>query len=130
MFTQLKNIHPIARKEHTCMLCGKKIKKGEAYERQTNLYDGDVCDWIECNECETVSHELGMYDHIEEEFLTEDDFREAVFQYVNNNHSDKETDDISKEWQLPFLALVEKVYHELLEKKNHENNFNSHVLEP
>lgn len=39
---ELKLITPTARKEHTCMWCGCKIKKGEKYERQTIKWDGQI----------------------------------------------------------------------------------------
>ena len=42
----LRLIKPIANKEHKCMFCGGIIKKGEQYERQTNINDGSIYDWV------------------------------------------------------------------------------------
>ena len=46
MITTLKEVTSKAQKEYRCMLCGCKIEVGQAYIRQTNLYDGIVDDFI------------------------------------------------------------------------------------
>ena len=113
--TTLKDLHPTARKEHECMFCGRMIKKGEKYHRMTLLNDY-VYDWVECEKCEFVSHELNMYDDCDDEGLSEDSFQENINEYVYDNHYDDSIDDIAKDWKLPFIETVDKVYEELINK--------------
>lgn len=119
--TILKDKYPIARKEHECMFCGRIIRKGEKYHRSTLVY-GYIYDWVECKKCQFVASELNMYDNYDDDGLSEDAFRENINDYVNENHYDKSIDDISKEWQLPFFKTVDKVYEELINKKEKEKN--------
>ena len=114
--TIFKDLHPVARKEHECMFCGRIINKGEKYHRSTLVYD-DVYDWVECKKCEFVALELDMYDDCDDDGLREEDFRENINQYVYDNHYDDSIDDIAKDWQLPFIETVDKVYEELINRK-------------
>ena len=120
--TMLKDGHPTARKEHECMFCGRIIRKGEKYHRSTFVYD-DVYDWVECDKCEFVACELNMYDDCNNvDGLSADVFQENINEYVRLQHYDKSIDDIAKEWQLPFFKTVDKVYEELINKKEKEKN--------
>jgi hypothetical protein len=62
MPTILKETYPTAKKEHVCEFCACKIKPGQKYVRQTNIYDGVVYDFITHQECKEVAHKLRMYD--------------------------------------------------------------------
>lgn len=110
---QLKQLHPIARKEHICMFCGGIIEKGEKYDLQTNVDSGYIYDWITHDKCSRVASELGMYDDLNTDGITDEDFRDNIQSYVYNNHYDNINDDIDKDWQLPCKDLVEKIYDEI-----------------
>jgi len=47
----LRSARPTARKAHRCDLCGSRIEPGETYDRQTNIYDGHLYDWLTCQPC-------------------------------------------------------------------------------
>lgn len=120
MITTLGTSHPVARKPHECMFCGCKINPGQRYERQTNVYDGQIYDFICHDECDSVAHELGMYQECDyDEGLTSDYFIEAIDEYVNDKHYDKETDDTSADWVgLTPYETVCKINNELQAQKN------------
>ena len=105
--TVLRLIKPIANKEHKCMYCGGIIKKGEQYERQTNIFDGSIYDWICHKRCSFLASKLDMYDY--DEGLDEDGFSERINDYVYDKHIDKTTDDVPKEWQLSLPELTKKI---------------------
>ena len=98
------------------MFCDRIIKNGEKYHRMTLLNDY-VYDWVECEKCEFVAHELDMYDDCYDEGLSEEDFRENINQYVYDNHYDDSIYEISEDWQLSLIETVDKVYEELINKK-------------
>ena len=106
----LRLIKPIANKEHKCMLCGGIIKKGEQYERQTNINDGYIYDWVCHRHCSILASKLDMYDY--DEGLDKDGFCERINDYVYDNHIDKTTDDVPKEWQLSLPELTKKIVEE------------------
>ena len=108
----LKTTAPVARKEHKCMFCGGVISIGEKYDRQTNLYNGTVYDWVCHTACSQVACHLNMSDDCDEG-LDDDGFKECLNQYVYDNHYDEEIDDIAKDWQLPYPELVKKVLEDL-----------------
>lgn len=54
----LRNVQPTARKEHKCEYCGGIIHVGEKYDRQTNVFDGRIYDWICHIECTQLAYEL------------------------------------------------------------------------
>lgn len=58
----LRNVQPTARKEHKCEYCGGIIHVGEKYDRQTNVFDGHIYDWICHIECTQLACELDMFD--------------------------------------------------------------------
>lgn len=84
MIQELKTIHPKAKKEHICMYCGCKIENGEVYERQTNVYDGQVYDWVCHTDCQKLAQDLRMFDECDEG-LTCDMFCEFVNDYIGDN---------------------------------------------
>lgn len=105
-----------ARKEHRCNFCGGVISVGEKYNRQTNVYDGRVYDWVSHCECSELACELDMFDDCDEG-LDDDGFIDSLNQYVYDNHYDDKIDDIAKDWQLPRYELVKKVSNELKKGK-------------
>ena len=111
----LRNETPVARKEHRCDFCGEGISVGEKYNRQTNVYDGRVYDWVSHSECSKLAYELDMFDDCDEG-LDSDGFVDNLNQYVYDNHYDDKIDDIAKDWQLPRYELVKKVLDELNKK--------------
>ena len=114
----LKESHPIARKEYLCGLCGCKIKKGQKYYRQTNIYDGCIYDWIEHEECREIASELDMYSECDyEEGLSSDCFKGILDDYIHQYHYNDFTDDTAEDWQnLTKYEEVCKILEELKEK--------------
>lgn len=112
----LRNKTPIARKEHRCEFCGEVIHVGEKYNRQTNVYDDRVYDWVSHCDCSQLAYELDMFDDCDEG-LDGDGFIDNLNQYVYDNHYDDKIDDIAKDWQLPRYELVKKVLNELKKKQ-------------
>lgn len=94
MITVLKELHPVARKQHTCMLCNCKIEKGQRYYRQTCVYDA-VYDFIEHEECRAISIELDMYDDLDYDGLTDELFATDIDQYIYDNYPEKEADKLN-----------------------------------
>ncbi len=113
--TILKEITPVARKEHKCMFCYGTIRKGQKYLRQTNICDGIVGDWVCHMECQTVARELGMYDNCDPDYgLSDEAFGETINEYIYNEHYDRENDDIQEDWQgLTRYQEVLKILNEL-----------------
>ena len=112
MIKVLRNKTPVARKEHRCEFCGEVIHIGEKYNRQTNVCDDRVYDWVSHYDCSQLACELNMFDDCDEG-LDDDGFIDRLNQYVYDNHYDDKTDDIAKDWQLPRYELVKKVLNEL-----------------
>ena len=51
----IKKLHPTARKEHRCMFCGCKIEVGEQYQRHTLKYEDYIYDWVNHDDCGTLT---------------------------------------------------------------------------
>ena len=106
----LRDKTPVARKEHRCNFCGGVISVGEKYNRQTNVYDGCVYDWVSHCECSKLACELDMFDDCDEG-LDDDGFIDNLNQYVYDNHYD---DKIDEDWQLSCYELIKKVLDEFI----------------
>lgn len=90
MPTVLKESHPIARKEHTCMLCGDEIKKGEKYYRQTCVYDAAPYEWTEHEECREIVNRLQMFKLLDyDDGLSQEVFAEIIYDYTFWNINQK-----------------------------------------
>ena len=111
MIQELKIVHPKAKKEHICMYCGCTIEKGEVYERQTNVYDGQVYDWVCHTDCQKLAQELRMFDDCDEG-LTEEDFLEFVNDYIGEHY--RENDDVPEHVvNMSKIEQVRKILSEL-----------------
>jgi ribosomal protein L24E len=65
-----------ARKQHACDWCGKSIEKGEEYERQKFLYDGDFYEWHSHLACSRIAS--AIWDYCDpDEGMDEDQFHEG-----------------------------------------------------
>ena len=47
---------PIARKEHTCCECARKIEPGETYEAFSGKWEGDFHTFKTCTDCLSIRH--------------------------------------------------------------------------
>lgn len=81
MIEVLRNKTPVARKEHRCEFCGEVIHVGEKYNRQSNVYDGRIYDWVSHCVCSKLAYELDMFDDCDEG-LDGDGFVDRLNQYV------------------------------------------------
>lgn len=57
-WTNLKKRTVKARKEHHCNWCHSRIKKGEVYTFSTNVTEGNIHDWKECDRCKDLVKEM------------------------------------------------------------------------
>lgn len=61
MATLLKDLLPVARKEHICPICGHVIQPGERYHRQSVADYGTAYDVYECMACHNAMKLLLEY---------------------------------------------------------------------
>lgn len=75
MYQNLTHVTRKARKGHKCDWCGEIIQKGEQYEYQTYLWDGDFYDWKSHEACSRVVS--AIWDYCDpDEGLDSDEFYE------------------------------------------------------
>ena len=112
---ELKTTTPIARKEHICNWCKGKIAKGEKYNRQTNLFDGSIYDWVSHLDCLKLTGLLGMFDYDDGEGVDEYTFQERVQDYINEHHYNYDIEQFDEGWGgLSVYDAVLKIKEELL----------------
>ncbi len=112
----LKQFHPIARKDHRCMFCGGIIKKGEKYDRQTDVDSGEIYDWVNHNKCSKIASQLNMYKDCDDG-LDGYNFRSYIDNYIEENHYDYIMNKPLPDWNhKTYEELVEKIYEELKNK--------------
>ena len=105
---------PIARKDHICDLCNRKISKGQRYRRQFIRGDGGEA-WSfkgheEC--CELTS----IIDFSDYEGVNNYAFEEAITSYVQEYHNDAE-DALNIAYQnRKYYDLAKMILAELKEK--------------
>lgn len=87
MLEILKENNPVAKKDHVCQFCGGVIKGGERYNRATISYNGDVYDWKSHLHCLELTVNLDMNRFCEDCGLTEEGFKDAIFDYICEHHS-------------------------------------------
>lgn len=107
MSTILKQLTPIAKKVHTCMYCGCNIQIGEKYRRDTLICDGELYDWIAHVDCHAVAIDLNMFDYVDDEGLSGEDFDTNIDQYLYDNYEDKEIEDIPE--HIRKMTRIEQV---------------------
>ena len=110
----LKELHPVAAKEHTCMFCGCKINVGERYQRQTIADSGEVYDWVCHDDCIRLTNLLDMYGDYPEDGITADDFQCAVSDYLADNYRDKDTGKLREDIKaLSFIEPIRKIINDI-----------------
>lgn len=73
-----------ARKPHNCNWCNLSIAKGVAYRYTTNIYEGEFYQWKTHIRCLEIARHLKMFDDIDNNGLSSDDFWDFINQsYVN-----------------------------------------------
>ena len=71
-----------ARKRHTCSCCLDPIEKGELYRRDTNLFDGQIYDWLSHMHCDTIANAIWDFVQPDDEGMSEAVFQESVQQVL------------------------------------------------
>ncbi|MCK4815591.1 hypothetical protein KA005_07470 [bacterium] len=79
-----------ARKNHTCDLCNGIIKKGELYNCQTNVYDGQIYNFKSHIHCSELAHEYDMYQDTFEDGLSQLDFAEYISELTHEGKTTAE----------------------------------------
>lgn len=103
----IKETHPIARKEHTCMLCGCTINVGERYVRQT-IFDGCEIYDATCHEdCVGLAYKLDIDD--DGDGISQDDFQAAIDDYLSEAGVTNKEVEISG---LSYIELVRMIMHQ------------------
>ncbi len=106
---------PIARKEHICDLCSRKISKGQRYRKQFIRDDsGEVWSFKGHEECFELTSIIDFIDYYEG--VDCDAFEEAIINYVQEYHQGAE--DIIKValQNRNYYGLVKMILAELKEK--------------
>lgn len=80
-----------SRKKHICDFCTGTIEVKKNYERQTNIYDGEIYNWKTHLHCSFIASHYQMYDGCEEYGLTTEDFGEYINEIFDENYSGKYT---------------------------------------
>lgn len=80
-----------ATKQHNCECCGKEIKIGERYHKESGKYDGEFFSRALCSNCAEI--EADYCANIDNEFLWDEiiDYARDTF-CVNCQHKEKDED--------------------------------------
>ena len=82
---KLKRRTPLARKPHRCNFCtALAIQPGQAYIRDTLIYDGRVYDWVACCACDELVVEVWDWDGASDTGIGSDEFVEWAFAHRKN----------------------------------------------
>ena len=92
----LRESTPKARKEHICMWCNGKIKKGEPYKRAT-IKNDYLYDWINHEKCDVLFDKLRMGDCDWGDGIDSDSFMENIYGYLYENLTEEEHDGLTGE---------------------------------
>ena len=111
MITELKRSYPTAKKEHKCMCCGGVINVGDKYERQTNIYDGQIYDWVSHLECQKIAGLLNMFDYDMGDGVDEECFVQCLQDWLYEHHYNDETDTYDEGFDPDVVS-----YHEIVLK--------------
>ena len=111
MITELNMSYPTARKEHKCMWCGGTIKAGEKYERATNIYDGQIYDFVCHLECRKATGLLNMFDYDMGDGVDEECFVQCLQDWLYEHHYNDETDTYDEGFDPDVVS-----YHEIVLK--------------
>jgi hypothetical protein len=106
---ELNRSYPTARKEHKCMFCGGVINVGDKYERQTNIYDGQIYDWVCHLECQKITGLLNMFDYCNDEGITTECFQESICEWLYDHHYNDESDTYDEAFDPDVMS-----YHEIV----------------
>lgn len=88
------------------MFCGCKIEVGEQYQRDTLKYEDTIYDWVCHDACNELTGMLDMYDRCDEG-IGQDDFQNAVQEYLMENYYDEKLDDVRE--GVDRLSRIEQV---------------------
>ena len=76
MYENLGTVVRKARKPHKCDWCGKSIGKGEQYEYQKYVYDGEMYDWKAHLSCSRIA--TAIWDYVDpDEGMSSDEFMDG-----------------------------------------------------
>ena len=64
-----------ARKQHKCIYCGKTIQKGEQYNRESGMFDGEFQDYCLCARCRWLI----------DTFETGEEYLSDIYDTLDNN---------------------------------------------
>lgn len=91
MMNIIYDSYPKAKKEHTCMWCNGKIKKGEIYHNQ--VIKGDyLYVWKNHEKCSGLYLKLGMYDNDDGYGIDSESFMQSVYEFLYSKLCEKEYD--------------------------------------
>lgn len=80
MVELIKSKRVKANKLHQCDTCKSNIYPGEMYERQTNLFDGEIYNWKNCDHCKNIVNKM-FREHNYEFGVGWQDFKDFIFDY-------------------------------------------------
>lgn len=100
----LRNSTQKARKQHSCNYCFQPIDKGTIYNKQVNVYEGNMYEWKSHPDCDAIASILSMH-HEAEEGLTGDDFVEFIKEEYQQIMIKLELND------LPIPNYVDQLYY-------------------
>lgn len=86
MINNISNKIVKARKQYRCNYSGKIINIGDSYERQVNIYDGEIYTFRTCEKALYLIEKLDMYGRgTDDDGFTDSDYDEMLDDYISNN---------------------------------------------
>ena len=100
-----------ARKDHFCNLCGKRIKKGEKYCYQKEIYDGEFYEFKEHTRCSFIASQI--WDYAEPDEGMDDELFRDTLQTISEAFicpDCQKWDKGFKECEIDEMYCIDKVY--------------------
>ena len=96
-----------ARKDHKCSWCELKINKGEIYENTPMVSDGFYV-WKSHLDCKKLTNALNMWQNVDFDGLTSDDFERYIFEEARSIRGDIYPFTIELRWKEAMKIVSNK----------------------